>query len=187
MTIESISLLFHRVHFVRWALGAILLNALAFAFWIVPNQAKVATLESNYANFRREAVDEQRHLHDLQARIGRLEQAKKDLQYLYANVLVPRKAGVMDIRLEVEDMVQQSGLKRTDFSYGYGDLPEFHLKQFRLAVPIEGSYRDIRKFINNIERSKHFLILDRVELFSIRADVLSLNFSISTYLVEDEI
>lgn len=187
MTMESLSLLFRRVHFVRWALGAILMNVLVFTFWIVPNQAKVANLQSDYANARKEAVEEQRRLNDLQLRLVRLEQAKKDLQYLYTNVLVPRKAGVMDIRLEVEDMIQQSGLRRTDFTYSYTDLPEFHLKQFRLAVPIEGNYGDIRRFINSIERSRHFLILDRLELRSMKSDALTLNCSLSTYLVEDEI
>ena len=82
MSIESISLLFRRVHFLRYALAAILVNVLVFIFLIVPNQAKVVNLQGDYANSRKQAIEEERHLRDLQSRIARLEQAKKDLQYL---------------------------------------------------------------------------------------------------------
>ncbi len=93
----------------------------------------------------------------------------------------------MDIRLELEELAQELQVKRTDFSYTYSSIPGLRLQEFKVSVPIEGSYGDIRRFINSIERSQHFLILDRVDLTSVRADVLNLSFSVSTYLVENEI
>ena len=69
----------------------------------------------------------------------------------------------------------------------YSDLPDFGLQMFTLGVPVEGNYRNLRRFINSIERSKHFLILDRVDLSSEKkAEVLNLDFRISTYLVQSD-
>jgi Tfp pilus assembly protein PilO len=187
MNIEHVSFLFKRIHLIRWMLGAILINVLIFTFYVIPNRSKVANLQAQYAGIRQDALEEQRHLKDLQTRLVRLQQAEKDLNYLYTTVLLPKKSGVMDIRLELEGLAQELQVKRSDFSYVYDSIPGLHLQEFKVSVPIEGSYGDIRRFINSIERSQHFLILDRVDLTSVRADVLNLSFSVSTYLVENEI
>ena len=168
-------------------LAAIGINLLVFTFYVIPNRSKVANLQAQYAGIRQDALEQQRHIKDLQMRLLRLQEAEKDLKYLYGTVLLPKKSGVMDIRLELEGLAQDLKVKRSDFSYSYGSIPDLHLQEFKVSVPIEGSYGDIRRFINSIERSQHFLILDRVDLTSVREDVLSLSFGVSTYLVENEI
>jgi Tfp pilus assembly protein PilO len=95
---------------------------------------------------------------------------------------------VLSIRLELEDLARSLQVKRGDFSYNYDDsVADPKLQEFRLAVSVDGNYRNIRKFINSIERSKHFLILNRVDLSSDKKpDSLSLDFQLSTYLVKGE-
>jgi hypothetical protein len=55
---------------------------------------------------------------------------------------------------------------------------------------VEGAYRDVRRFINDIERSDYFLILDRVHLSAERraqaGENVQLNFQLSTYLRDEE-
>ena len=115
----------------------------------------------------------------------RLQHAQSDLKKIYSDILLPRKDGVVSIRLELEELARP--LKVGDFGYTYKDIDDFGLQEFSLSVPVDGNYRNIRKFINSIERSKHFLILDKVNLSSEKhADALSLDFRLSTYLVKDE-
>jgi Tfp pilus assembly protein PilO len=93
----------------------------------------------------------------------------------------------MSIRMELEGLANNLQVKRSDFSYDYKNLEDFGLQHFMLSVPVEGNYRNIRRFINSIERSEHFLILDRVDLSSEKKDdTLNLDFTLSTYLVENE-
>ncbi len=186
MTVENLSIRMKRIHFVRWALIMILLNVLLFMFVIVPNQSGIAKLQSEYSRLRADGIKKKQEIQGLNQRLVRLEQGEKDLQTMYHNILLPRKGGVMDIRLEFESIARELNIQQ-GISYRYTEYPELRLQQFQIAVPVEGTYRNIRLFINKIERSPHFLILDRLELSSQEQDILTLNFQLSTYLVEDEI
>ena len=187
MTLENFSILLRRIHFVRWVLLFILINVLVFAFVVVPDKSRIANLQSEYSKLRAEAMMKKKDIHGLQERLARLQQGEKDLQEMYHGVLLPRKGGVMDIRLELESFARELNIDRQSITYHYLDFPQFRLQQFQVAVPVQGTYRNIRLFINKIERSPHFLILDRLDLSSQEQDILTLNFQLSTYLVEDEI
>ena len=95
------------------------------------------------------------------------------------------------IRQELQDLAGSLTVERGAVDYDYELLPQFGLRHFTLSVPVEGAYRDIRRFINDIERSQYFLILDRVNLSAEREAVsggnLLLNFQLSTYLRDEEI
>jgi hypothetical protein len=187
MSIESISVGLKRIQFVRLALALLLLNGIILTLLVLPKRAKISTLQANYATLRSDAVVDQREIRTLQTRLKNIQQAQKNMQTIYTQVLETKKKGVTDIRLELESLTRSLDIKRQDFSYSYETLKDFNLQHFMLGVPVEGNYRNIRRFINSIERSKHFLILDRVDLSSEeKVDVLNLDFRISTYLVEDE-
>jgi len=187
MTVENLSIRMKQIHFVRWALIVILLNFLLFMFVIVPDQSRIAKLQSEYSSLRADGIKKKQEIRGLQERFVRLQQGEKDLQRMYHHILLPRKGGVMDIRLEFESIARELNIQRQGISYRYFDYPDLRLQQFQVAVPVEGTYRNIRLLINKIERSPHFLILDRLELSSQQQDILTLNFQFSTYLVEDEI
>lgn len=187
MNIERISILMKKVHLVRLALAVIALNLLLLFFVVLPQKGRIARLQSEYALTRTRLAASQKSIVELKARLQALVQAEKDLKVIYSKILIPKKTGVTDIRLEVESLAQSLQIKKENFTYNYEPLTDFHLQQFRLGVPVEGNYKNIRKFINGIERSKHFLILERVDLSEQKSDILNLDFQLSTYLTDDQI
>lgn len=186
MNIEKISILMKRIQFGRLAFGLILINLAVLALLVLPRRNVIASLQDQYGDLRQLAVGDQKEVRDLKGRVEKLQRAQADLKKIYSEILLPEKEGVLAIRLELEDLARSLQVKRGDFSYLYKDQEEFRLQEFKLAVPVEGNYRNIRKFINSIERSKHFLILNRVDLSSDKSDSLSLDFQLSTYLVKEK-
>jgi Tfp pilus assembly protein PilO len=187
MNMEKTGILLRRVHFARIAIVVILVNAALLALLVLPRGNAIVSLQSQYASLRSMAAADQKNEKELKARVERLQRAQSDLKKIYSEILLPRKDGVVSIRLELEDLARQLQIQRGDFGYNYKDIDEFRLQEFSLSVPVDGNYRNIRKFINSIERSKHFLILDKVNLSSEKqTDALSLDFRLSTYLVKDE-
>lgn len=188
MNVEKMSVFLKRVHFVRLVLFLILLNAVVLALLVLPNKAKIEKLQASYADLRTQAAKEESGKRNLQERLHKLQDAQKDLETIYKEKLVTKEKGVPDIRLELESLTQSLQVRKRDFSYSYKPLPDFGLQEFTLGVPVEGNYRNIRRLINSIERSRHFLILDRVDLSSERkGDLLTLDFRLTTYLVDHEI
>lgn len=188
MSLEKLSLWFKRVHLIRLALALLAVNCLVFAFLVLPMQSRISIQQSDYSSARTETASRQKQLQELDSRVVALKKAQKDLDEIYTKWLVPRKKGATDIRLELESLTRSLQVRRQDVSLNYAALEDYKLQYFTISVPVEGTYRNIRLFINGLERSKHFLILETVNLSSEKkADVLNLDFRLSTYLVDDEI
>ena len=188
MNLERPGTLLKSIHFVRLMMIVLLANIAVLGFIVLPNKTRIKSQQLQYQSMRRDVATAKKDNQQLQARLEKLKQAEKDIQEMYAKVFVPKKKGATDIRLELEGLIHNNQIQRTDVSHANTPMPDFKLQQYSLSVPVEGTYVNIRRFINDIERSQHFLILDRVELASEKkGDVLTLDFELSTYLVDNEI
>ena len=192
MNFERISLLLKNVRFAYIGLILVFLNILVFFFLVLPQNQKISDLQSDYSRQRSRIAAQQNEMKVLSRRLEALQKAKKDLEVIYNQVLTQKKVGVTAIRQELEDLAGSLTVERGGVNYDYRLLPEYGLRHFTLSVPVEGAYRDIRRFINDIERSEYFLILDRVDLSAEQeegqgSDSLLLNFQLSTYLRDEEI
>jgi Tfp pilus assembly protein PilO len=191
MNFERISILLKQVRFVQIGLLFLLLNGVLLVLVVLPEARKISVLQADYANNRSRLVQESEETKRTENRLASLQKAQSDLKTIYTKILSDKKTGVPAIREELEQLASSLSVDRQSVSYQYDLLPEFGLRHFVLSVPVEGAYRDIRKFINGIERSEHFLILDRVNLSAEKSpgagDHLLLNFQLSTYLTDEEL
>jgi Tfp pilus assembly protein PilO len=71
---------------------------------------------------------------------------------------------------------------RTDFKSSVN--PDSKLLEVKIELPLEGTYSDLIRFINALERSNHLLIIDSVVLQTGQetGSLLRLNLSMTTYL-----
>ena len=191
MNFERTSLLLKSSRFPYIGLFLVLLNIALFFLVVLPQRQKISSLQNDYFSQRNRIVEEQKQMKILHQRLQALQKAQKDLDVIYTQVLAQKKVGVTAIRQELQDLAGSLTVERGAVDYDYELLPQFGLRHFTLSVPVEGAYRDIRRFINDIERSQYFLILDRVNLSAEREAVsggnLLLNFQLSTYLRDEEI
>ena len=191
MNFERISLLLKNIRFVYIGLLLLAINTIAFLFIVLPEKQKISRLQSSFSEQRNQIGEQQRDLKVLRRRLSALQRAERDLDRIYNQVLAQKKVGVTAIRQELQDLAGSLGVERGGLDYEYDDLPQFGLRHFSLALPVEGPYREIRRFINDIERSQYFLILDRVDLSAEResrsGESVTLNFQISTYLRDEEL
>ncbi len=66
--------------------------------------------------------------------------------------------------VEVKTLARQAGLNPTSFSYPAKGIPEYGLIRRDIGFSVEGTYDQLRKFINFLELSEHFLTLESVSL-----------------------
>ncbi len=191
MNFERIGLFLKSIRFVYIALFLLLLNIIAFFFVVLPEQQKISRLQTSVAQQKNQIREQQDDIKILRQRLAALEKAQRDLDMIYNQVLAQKKIGVTAVRQELQDLAGGLSVERGGLDYDYQLLPEYGLRHFTLSVPVEGAYREIRRFINDIERSDYFLILDRVDLSAEKesrsGDNLTLNFQLSTYLRDEEL
>ncbi len=191
MNFEGISLFLKRIRFVYAVSSLLVLNFIVFVLIVVPEKQKISSLQEEYSEQRHKIQEEKKSLRDLESRLSSLQKADADLKRIFKEVLSSKTQGVTEIREELEELAGTLGVDRSNVDYRYELMPDLGLRRFVLSVPVEGNYRDIRHFINEIERSSHFLILDRVDLSTERetqsGESLILSFQLSTYLTDEEL
>ena len=68
--------------------------------------------------------------------------------------------------------------------YETESLDEGALERFAIVVPLSGGYSNLRKFLQSIESSDNFLVVERVALGTGKSqDIVELNITLATYFI----
>ena len=87
---------------------------------------------------------------------------------------------------EVKRMARTAGVKTSGFRYPDEVLEEFDLIRRSIVFSVEGSYKELRRFIHALERSEQFLILEELGVSeSGGGSDVQVRFSVSTLFLSD--
>ena len=149
-----------------WPLGiALLVNVALFALVVYPLSNKVAAgqQEADAAAFAL-AASKRDYAHARQTVTGK-GQADAELAKFYQDVLPPDLSGARRITfLRIPQLAQQSNLRLETQTSSPSHVRESDLSKLTHSAVLTGEYRDIRRFIHQLETSPEFLVLERVEL-----------------------
>ena len=164
------------------ALGALVaLNLAVFLAYTFPRAIQERSLASQAETLEAEIQRDQRagggpqgegRHHPLEcARHGPLLQGRRGAA----------EEGLLPTLQYVEKTAEELGLTARSRSYAERDVKGLALVEFVIAMPLSGPYKQIVAFLDRLERSSRFLIVDEVQLHS-RTDVgADLAFSLSAY------
>jgi Tfp pilus assembly protein PilO len=129
---------------------------------------------------RLDLINTKAYVKDLETRQKKLKYTNESLTKFYGEILKPKNKGIVDLRQELADLLKQMGIPKIDINYDNKEITDYNLYQVAISLPIEGNYVNIRKFINMIENSKNFMVIDNVSLSESKA-ILKLNIRLSAY------
>ena len=93
-----------------------------------------------------------------------LQQAEADLAKLRTEVLSTRAQRMVDIQRELERLCVEFRIDLDSVTYDNDLLGEEELERFAMVVPLEGGYANLRRFLQAVEDSANFLVVERVAL-----------------------
>lgn len=138
-------------------LGAFLLYRVVFAGEAVVSQASLDRAQERLASLE----VEHRELEDLLARI---EGTRERIAELYATAFATEAERMTETMREVRRLAGDARLEPSITSYPQEPINEYGLVKRSFVFSVEGTYFDLRSFINNLEISDHFLTLESVGL-----------------------
>ena len=113
-----------------------------------------------------------------------LEKARDDMKHFAADVLSTRQRRMIGVQLEVTGLAKQFGIAADRVSYENSDLESGALERFGTVIPLSGGYGSLRKFIQAVESSENFLVIERVALGTGKTgDTVELNITLATYFI----
>jgi len=116
-----------------------------------------------------------------------LEKARDDMKRLAGEVLSTRQRRMIGVQLEVAKLAQDFGIALEKVRYENEEMDNGALERFAIVVPLKGGYSALRKFIQAVESSDSFLVIERVALGEGKsAELLDLDITLATYFIAPE-
>jgi Tfp pilus assembly protein PilO len=161
-------------------LGALLLNLGVFVAYTFPRTLQVRSATSRTSSAREEVEREREAVADLRRRADVVKANIRDAERFYETI-APRRLDVLAVVEDVEKMAKEPGLKPGNRSFAPAEVKDPRLVRVKITLPLEGSYDQLVGFLDRVERSPHFVTVDRISLHSAKEGSASLQVELSAY------
>jgi Tfp pilus assembly protein PilO len=175
---------------VRAALGVLLaanLVAAAFAFHLIGESPE--TLSQQVAGALTEKQTAQAKLNRSRVLTGKIGKGKEEGEKFLSSYMTSRRYTFSTIIGEMNDASKASGMKMLDANIAPLDPIEGSedLDMMTISVNFEGGYAELVKFVNLLDRSKRFLIIESLTVTPRpKGDVLTVNVRLNTFVKDDK-
>jgi Tfp pilus assembly protein PilO len=163
---------------------------LAFTFVMnVPRGREAAALEEEAARLSGLVTSRQKEIERLRGERDRVVGGSGELQKFYQDVLSTKAERMIAFQKEIRAIAQQFRIDLKSINYAAEAAPtKDKIARFGAAMPLTGSYEGLRQFIETIEKSQQFIIINSVELSNSKEGgvILGLSITLSTYFLDPE-
>jgi Tfp pilus assembly protein PilO len=110
-----------------------------------------------------------------------LPQVGKDCDQFYQTAFLDSASGYSSVDADLSSIAEKAGLRISDTAYKEKDVKTHGVKEVSISTSVEGSYSAIIQFINGLEQSKNFYLLNDLELTSAKAGAIRLQLNLRTF------
>jgi Tfp pilus assembly protein PilO len=174
---------FHWKRLVRWAIIAVLAADAGLLFWNwqwggAAPQSQAA--QRDQLRKQHEVLGQDvRHAADISKRIPEIE---KQCEGFLTEQLLPSNGAYSALAEDLNRISRESGLQARGISYRQNDLPDRRVVEVEVSASVEGNYQSLVKFINGLERSQQFYLLENLALVESSSGAgIRLNLNLKTY------
>jgi Tfp pilus assembly protein PilO len=129
-------------------------------------------------------LDDRRNEVEAQERyLEALQKAEQDLRRLREEVLSTREKRMVEVQTELAALCRQFSISLESVNYESERLQEENLDKLVMVVPLQGNYANLRRFLQAVESSERFLLVEQVALAQAQLGgvMLELNVTLATY------
>lgn len=163
---------------------ALLVNVALYAIVVYPLSKKVAGDEQEADSAAAALGAARRDFAAARATVAGKGQADQELRTFYSEVLPPDVSGARRITfLRIEQLAQKCNLRVERVTSLPKPQSDSNLVKFIYKASLSGEYRNIRRFIHELETAPEFLVLENVDLRQSEVENRALNveMEIATY------
>ena len=170
------------------ALLFFLANAVAFSVYRFGYADQVRSLENDLGEVQKQLQPLSLKRKELERRLQRAGAAEAAVKQLYDERFSTRSQRLTAVTTEVKTLARKAGLNPSALSYPQSDIEDYGLVKRSFVFPVEGTYQELRQFLNLLELSDSFLTLESITLAEAGADQgpeLRMNLTISTLFSQE--
>jgi hypothetical protein len=149
-----------------WALplGLLLLAATALGVYRVRFADRVGALRIAIERESGELGKLREQRQSLVDLVARAERSRSGIRELYEQRFATESERLTSLIREVKDLAERAGLRLTAIGYPDRELEDYGLIDRSIVFSVNGDYRKLRQFVNFLELSDSFVILQSIQV-----------------------
>lgn len=168
-----------------------IVNAIAVAAYYVHFSGNVESLAETEESASRELADLKGERRTAETFLDDVDERRRMLEVLYKDHFATEEDRLTEMIREAKRLARQAGLEPKTVSYPEAPLAKGELMQRKMIFPVQGTYEQLRMFMNFLELTDQFLTLEGISLdgnfdSAGRDPVLSVQLELSTVFVAGE-
>jgi Tfp pilus assembly protein PilO len=110
-----------------------------------------------------------------------LPQVKKSCDEFYEQSFLDRITGYSDIETDLDSIAMKAGVRTSGFSFKQQEVKDRGVTQVSIETSVDADYPAVIQFINGLERSKYFYLIDDLQLASATTGGIRLQIGLHTF------
>ena len=158
--------IFHEKRTLIWpVIAGLLINVALYVLVVYPLSQKVASGEQDAATASNSLLAAKRQYNNARQTVTGKAQADTELAKFYKEVLPPDLSGARRITyLRIPQLAAETSLKLETQTAHPTEVRDSTLGKWTMTAVLTGEYRNIRRFLYELETAPEFLVLERVDL-----------------------
>lgn len=173
-----------------WVPGLIFftVNAAAFLVYRLGYAGDVNSLRKEVASQAATTASMQEERQKVATLIQRARINRERVEALYDQRFSTRRQRLTEITAEVKNLASRAGLEPQAINYPEQEIDEYQLIKRSFVFSVEGTYAELRRFINFLELSESYITLEDASLNNPgdKGPELQMNLTLSTLFTLEE-
>jgi microsomal dipeptidase-like Zn-dependent dipeptidase len=110
-----------------------------------------------------------------------LPQVGKDCEAFYRESFLSAASGYSSVQADVNALAAKAGVRTSGLTFKQKDIAGRGVTEISMQTGVSADYPALIRFINNLERSKYFYMLDDLQLGSASPGEIRLELTLHTY------
>jgi len=170
----------------RILIGLLALAALNVSFFLLLTRPKMREYSGLAVGSEPQLtrLDDRRSEVEAQERyLEALRKAEQDLRRLREEVLSTRERRLVEVQTELDSLCSRFSISLESVNFESELLQDENLDKLVMVVPLQGNYANLRRFLQAVESSERFLLVEQVALAQAQLGgvMLELNVTLATY------
>ena len=172
---------------VRWQplalalLAIIALNVAVYALFIRGYVKTSGDAEAIVASEQERLGRIQSEVLGLERITSKLACTRSDVERVFSETLSSKDKRLTAIQRELRMLARERNIDPDSISYAASELRQANLVRLSISFPLEGPYETLESFIDSVESSRNFLIVESVSMQESVGKTLRLSITLVTY------
>ncbi len=163
--------------------GLLILNLVAWFVMVRPRINELKSLREQSSPRLEQLRKRNAEVEAGEKHLAALDQATADLLTLRRDVLATAQRRLVKVQLELADLTRQFNIDYESVATNTEYMGGAGLERFAMEVPLQGGYANLRHFIQAVENSDKFLVVERVAMDRAKDGgvLLQMSITLATY------